>query len=88
MTDVCDGMDLVGLQDMGLMHNSIRPLWRDEEQFDAPSRQAKGGCQMPGKGRSQLRILVKDGKYSAFRKPLDVGFHGSDRVTVVSIGVQ
>ncbi len=33
VTDVCDGMDLVGLQDMGLMHNNIRPLWRDEEHF-------------------------------------------------------
>jgi regulator of RNase E activity RraA len=33
VTDVCDGMDLVGLQDVGLMHNDIRPLWRDEEHF-------------------------------------------------------
>ena len=33
VTDVCDGMDLVGLQDLGLMHNNIRPLWRDEEHF-------------------------------------------------------
>jgi regulator of RNase E activity RraA len=33
VTDVCDGMDLVGLQDIGLMHNSIRPLWRDDERF-------------------------------------------------------
>jgi len=33
VTDVCDGMDLVGLQDMGLMDNDIRPLWRDAENF-------------------------------------------------------
>jgi regulator of RNase E activity RraA len=33
VTDVCDGMDLVGLQDVGLMHNDIRPLWRDEQHF-------------------------------------------------------
>jgi 4-hydroxy-4-methyl-2-oxoglutarate aldolase len=33
VTDVCDGMDLVGLQDVGLMHNSIRSLWRDEQHF-------------------------------------------------------
>jgi regulator of RNase E activity RraA len=33
VTDVCDGMDLVGLQNIGLMHNDIRPLWRDEEHF-------------------------------------------------------
>jgi regulator of RNase E activity RraA len=33
VTDVCDGMDLVGLQDVGLMHNDIRPLWRDAEHF-------------------------------------------------------
>lgn len=33
VTDVCDGMDLVGLQDIGLMDNEIRPLWRDEENF-------------------------------------------------------
>jgi regulator of RNase E activity RraA len=33
VTDVCDGMDLIGLQDVGLMDNSIRPLWRDDEDF-------------------------------------------------------
>jgi len=33
VTDVCDGMDLIGLQDVGLMGNDIRPLWRDEEKF-------------------------------------------------------
>ncbi len=33
VTDVCDGMDLIGLQDVGLMDNQIRPLWRDEENF-------------------------------------------------------
>lgn len=33
VTDVCDGMDLIGLQDIGLMHNDIRPLWRDENKF-------------------------------------------------------
>lgn len=33
VTDVSDGMDLIGLQDVGLMHNSIRPLWRDSESF-------------------------------------------------------
>ncbi len=33
LTDVCDGMDAVGLQDVGLMDASIRPLWRDTENF-------------------------------------------------------
>ena len=33
VTDVLDGMDLIGLQDIGLMHNDIRPLWRDVENF-------------------------------------------------------
>jgi len=33
VTDVCDGMDLIGLQDVGLMDPAIRPLWRDEEHF-------------------------------------------------------
>ncbi len=33
LTDVCDGMDLIGLQDIGLMNNRIRPLWRDVEKF-------------------------------------------------------
>jgi len=33
VTDVCDGMDLIGLQDIGLMYNEIRPLWRDDENF-------------------------------------------------------
>jgi len=33
VTDVCDGMDLVGLQDVGLMNNTIRSLWRDVDKF-------------------------------------------------------
>ena len=33
LTDVLDGMDLIGLQDMGLMNRNIRPLWRDVEKF-------------------------------------------------------
>lgn len=33
VTDVCDGMDLIGLQDIGLMANDIRSLWRDENKF-------------------------------------------------------
>jgi len=31
--DVVDGMDAVGLQDIGLMDPDIRPLWRDTERF-------------------------------------------------------
>jgi len=33
LTDVLDGMDLIGLQDIGLMDKAIRPLWRDVENF-------------------------------------------------------
>ncbi len=33
VTDVLDGMDLIGLQDIGLMDNDIRPLWRDTEKM-------------------------------------------------------
>lgn len=33
LTDVCDGMDAVGLQDLGLLDKEIRPLWRDIEAF-------------------------------------------------------
>lgn len=33
LTDVLDGMDLIGLQDIGLMKKEIRPLWRDVEKF-------------------------------------------------------
>ena len=33
LTDVLDGMDLIGLQDIGLMNKRIRPLWRDTESF-------------------------------------------------------
>ena len=33
VTDVLDGMDLIGLQDIGLMKKDIRPLWRDVETF-------------------------------------------------------
>ena len=33
LTDVLDAMDLIGLQDIGLMNKNIRPLWRDVEKF-------------------------------------------------------
>jgi 4-hydroxy-4-methyl-2-oxoglutarate aldolase len=33
VTDVCDGMDAIGLQDIGVMDQEIRPLWRDTEEF-------------------------------------------------------
>jgi 4-hydroxy-4-methyl-2-oxoglutarate aldolase len=33
VADVCDGMDAVGLQNIGLMDREIHPLWRDTEKF-------------------------------------------------------
>jgi regulator of RNase E activity RraA len=33
VADVSDGLDMVGLQDIGLMDPKIRPLWRDTENF-------------------------------------------------------
>lgn len=33
VTDVLDGMDLIGLHGNGLLQNDIRPLWRDVENF-------------------------------------------------------
>ena len=33
VADVVDGMDAVGLQDVGLMDPAIQPLWRDTERF-------------------------------------------------------
>jgi len=33
VADVTDGMDAVGLQNIGLMDADIRPLWRDTEKF-------------------------------------------------------
>lgn len=33
VTDVNDGMDAVGLQNVGIMNREIRPLWRDIEHF-------------------------------------------------------
>jgi len=33
LTDVCDAMDAVGLQDLYVMDKRIRPLWRDTEAF-------------------------------------------------------
>lgn len=33
VTDVCDGMDRCGLQDVGLLDWEIRPLWRDTDEF-------------------------------------------------------
>jgi regulator of RNase E activity RraA len=34
VADVTDGMDLVGLQDVGLMDPTIHALWRDTENFE------------------------------------------------------
>jgi regulator of RNase E activity RraA len=33
VADVSDGMDLVGLQDIGTVDESIRPLWKDTDRF-------------------------------------------------------
>lgn len=33
VADVCDGMDMVGLRDEGLMEPRIEPLWKDLEDF-------------------------------------------------------
>ena len=33
VADVSDGLDMAGLQDIGLMNTDIRPLWRDTETF-------------------------------------------------------
>ena len=33
VADVCDGMDAVGLQNIGLMDTAIAPLWRDTQNF-------------------------------------------------------
>jgi len=33
VADVSDGMDVVGLQDVGLMDPKVGPLWRDLENF-------------------------------------------------------
>jgi regulator of RNase E activity RraA len=33
VADVCDGMDMVGLRDAGIMDAQIEPLWRDTENF-------------------------------------------------------
>ena len=33
VTDVVDGLDLIGLQDLTIMDNEIRPLWRDTDHF-------------------------------------------------------
>ena len=33
VTDVCDGMDALGMQDIGQMDRDIRPLWRDTDAF-------------------------------------------------------
>ena len=33
VTDVVDGLDVAGLQDMTIMDQAIRPMWRDGEKF-------------------------------------------------------
>jgi 4-hydroxy-4-methyl-2-oxoglutarate aldolase len=33
VTDVADGLDVVGLQDVTIMDPAIRPLWRDDRKF-------------------------------------------------------
>jgi len=34
VTDVCDGMNMIGLANIGLMDQSIAPLWKDSETFE------------------------------------------------------
>lgn len=34
LTDVCDGMNMVGLVNLGLMDQTIAPLWKDTESFE------------------------------------------------------
>jgi regulator of RNase E activity RraA len=34
VADVSDGMDVIGLPDVGLVNPEIRPLWRDTDKFD------------------------------------------------------
>src|SRR5215211_2092488 len=33
VADVSDGMDVAGLQDVGLVHHDIHALWKDTEKF-------------------------------------------------------
>jgi len=33
VSDVSDGMDVVGLQDVGIVSNEIQPLWKDTDNF-------------------------------------------------------
>jgi 4-hydroxy-4-methyl-2-oxoglutarate aldolase len=33
VSDVSDGMDVIGLQDVGIVSEEIRPLWKDTEDF-------------------------------------------------------
>ena len=33
VADVCDGMDMVGLMDVGLMDPKIAPLWKDIQNY-------------------------------------------------------
>jgi hypothetical protein len=41
VSDVSDGMDVVGLQDVGLVDQEIHALWKDTESF---SRSSTRGC--------------------------------------------
>lgn len=34
LTDVCDGMNMIGLVNVGLMDQSIAPLWKDKETLE------------------------------------------------------
>ncbi|HKI88377.1 MAG TPA: hypothetical protein VKA38_05065 [Draconibacterium sp.] len=34
VADVCDGMDMIGLMNTGLVDQNIAPLWKDSENFD------------------------------------------------------
>lgn len=34
VTDVCDGMNMIGLVNVGLMDQAIAPLWKDAETFE------------------------------------------------------
>lgn len=80
VADVSDGMDLVGLQDIGTVDESIRPLWKDTETFShrvygiaVTARYVPTSSRVPHIDRKTVGRLYSTATSEAFMKMLFPG---------------
>lgn len=80
VADVSDGMDLVGLQDIGTVDESIRPLWKDTDTFShrvygiaVTARYVPTNSRVPHIDRKTVGRLYSTATSEAFMKMLFPG---------------